>query len=148
MESIYADIRAEPGDRVGQCESRHASRHAQADDWHLHLRDGEMLIAVVNETARQFARAIVMPNLDPPVMTVEAAHAYRSRIIAAVMPGLTFTPLMTVYLTDNIDPSEIERGFGSGVLTAAKLYPAHATTNSARGVTDPRLFPVSTPETN
>lgn len=108
------------------------------DDWHVHLRDGVMLTAVVNETARQFARAIVMPNLDPPVTTVDAAQAYRSRIIAAVVPGLTFTPLMTVYLTDNIDPSEIERGFRSGVFTAAKLYPAHATTNSARGVTDPR----------
>ena len=108
------------------------------DDWHVHLRDGEMLAAVVNETARQFARAIVMPNLDPPVTTVAAAEAYRSRIIAAVAPDIAFTPLMTVYLTDNIDPSEIERGFRSGVFTAAKLYPAHATTNSARGVTDPR----------
>ncbi|MEP6836482.1 MAG: dihydroorotase [Bradyrhizobium sp.] len=108
------------------------------DDWHVHLRDGEMLTAVVNETARQFARAIVMPNLDPPVTTVAAAEAYRSRIIAALAPGLPFTPLMTVYLTDNIDPSEIERGCKSGVFTAAKLYPAHATTNSARGVTDPR----------
>ncbi|MDW4653167.1 dihydroorotase, partial [Escherichia coli] len=79
--------------------------------------------------ARQFARAIVMPNLDPPVTTVAAAQAYRERIQAAVTPGLAFTPLITAYLTDDIDPAEIERGFKSGVFTAAKLYPAHATTN-------------------
>jgi len=108
------------------------------DDWHVHLRDGEMLTAVVNHTARQFARAIVMPNLDPPVTTMAAAEAYRARILAALAPGLAFTPLMTVYLTNTIDPAEIERGFTSGVFTAAKLYPAHATTNSAHGVTDVR----------
>ncbi len=110
----------------------------QPDDWHVHLRDGAMLAVVINETARQFARAIVMPNLDPPVTTVAAAEAYRSRIEAALAPGLAFTPLMTVYLTDGVDAAEIERGFKSGVFTAAKLYPAHATTNSAQGVTDVR----------
>ncbi len=108
----------------------------QPDDWHVHLRDGKMLSAVVNHTARQFARAIVMPNLAPPVTTVAAAEAYRTRICAALAPGLAFTPLMTIYLTDGIDSAEIERGFATGVFTAAKLYPAHATTNSAHGVTD------------
>ncbi len=106
------------------------------DDWHVHLRDGPMLAGVVNFTARQFARAIVMPNLNPPVTTVAAAEAYRSRILAALEPGLSFTPLMTCYLTDNIDAGEIERGFAAGVFTACKLYPAHATTNSSHGVTD------------
>lgn len=106
------------------------------DDWHVHLRDGAMLAGVVNFTARQFARAIVMPNLAPPVTTVAAAEAYRSRILAALEPGLSFTPLMTCYLTDGIDPGEIERGFATGVFTACKLYPAHATTNSSHGVTD------------
>jgi dihydroorotase len=108
------------------------------DDWHLHLRDGAMLCGVVNHTARQFARAIVMPNLKPPVTTVAAAVAYRERILAAVEPGLAFTPLMTAYLTDTTDPGEIERGFRAGVFTACKLYPANATTNSAAGVTDIR----------
>ena len=106
------------------------------DDWHVHLRDGAMLAGVVNFTARQFARAIVMPNLAPPVTTVAAAEAYRSRILAALEPGLLFTPLMTCYLTDDIDAGEIERGFAAGVFTACKLYPAHATTNSSHGVTD------------
>jgi dihydroorotase len=107
----------------------------QPDDWHVHLRDGEMLKLVAPYTARQFARAIVMPNLVPPVTTVAAARAYRERIIeAAETPG--FTPLMTVYLTDSIDAAEIETGHREGVFTAAKLYPAHATTNSAHGVTD------------
>jgi len=106
------------------------------DDWHVHLRDGPMLAGVVNFTARQFARAIVMPNLAPPVTTVAAAEAYRSRILAALEPGLSFTPLMTCYLTDGIDAGEIERGFATGVFTACKLYPAHATTNSSHGVTD------------
>jgi dihydroorotase len=108
------------------------------DDWHVHLRDGDMLRAVVDHTARQFARAIVMPNLKPPVTTVAAARAYRERILAAVDPALGFTPLMTAYLTDDIDPDEIARGFTEGVFTAAKLYPANATTNSAAGVTDIR----------
>ena len=112
------------------------------DDWHVHLRDGQMLSAVVNDTARQFRRAIVMPNLTPPVTTVAAAEAYRSRILAAVEPGLAFEPLMVCYLTDDADPDEIARGFEAGVFTACKLYPAHATTNSAHGVTDIRnIYP-------
>lgn len=113
------------------------------DDWHVHLRDGAMLASVVNYTARQFARAIVMPNLSPPITTVAAARAYRDRILAAVEPGLAFEPLMTCYLTDTIDAGEVERGFAEGVFTACKLYPAHATTNSAHGVTDIRnIHPV------
>jgi dihydroorotase len=104
------------------------------DDWHVHLRDGAMLEAVAPYTARQFARAIVMPNLSPPVSTVAAAREYRERIVVAAGPG--FTPLMTCYLTDGIDPDEIGRGHDEGVFTAAKLYPAHATTNSAHGVSD------------
>ena len=106
------------------------------DDWHVHLRDGEMLKAVVPYTARQFARAIVMPNLLPPIASGEAAAAYRERIIAAA--GAGFTPLMTCYLTDQANPDEIARGFEEGVWIAAKLYPAGATTNSASGVTDIR----------
>jgi dihydroorotase len=104
------------------------------DDWHVHLRDGAMLAAVAPWTARQFARAIVMPNLTPPVTSVAAAGAYRARIVAAAGPD--FTPLMTAYLTDDADPSELVRGHAEGVWVAAKLYPAHATTNSAHGVTD------------
>jgi dihydroorotase len=104
------------------------------DDWHVHLRDGAMLDAVAPSTARQFARAIVMPNLDPPVRTVAAARAYRDRIFEAV-GGARFTPLMTCYLTNDADPSELASGFEAGVFAAAKLYPAHATTNSAHGVT-------------
>ena len=106
------------------------------DDWHVHLRDGAMLAAVVNATARQFARAIVMPNLKPPITTVAAAVAYRNRIVAAVDPAHGFTPLITAYLTDGFDADELVRGHAEGVFTAAKLYPAHATTNSAHGVTD------------
>jgi dihydroorotase len=106
------------------------------DDWHVHLRDGAMLQGVVAHTARQFARAIVMPNLSPPITTVEAGRAYRDRILAAVPEGLAFEPLITCYLTDTLDPEEIARGFDEGVFTAAKLYPAHATTGSAHGVTD------------
>ncbi len=104
------------------------------DDWHVHLRDGAVLAGVVKDTAHQFARAIVMPNLSPPITTVAAAAAYRERIVTAAGPG--FTPLMTAYLTDTIDPEELARGFAQGVFTAAKLYPAHATTGSAHGVTD------------
>jgi dihydroorotase len=104
------------------------------DDWHVHLRDGAMLEAVAPSTARQFARAIVMPNLDPPVTTIAAARAYRDRISEAV-GGARFTPLMTCYLTDVADPGELASGFEAGVFAAAKLYPAHATTNSACGVT-------------
>ena len=113
-------------------------RLRRPDDWHVHLRDGAMLAAVADATARQFARAIVMPNLKPPVTTVAAAAAYRDRIRAAVSPGLNFEPLMTCYLVDGIDPDELVRGHTQGVFTAAKLYPAHATTNSAHGVTDVR----------
>lgn len=95
-----------------------------------------MLAGVANYTARQFARAIVMPNLVPPVTDRAAASAYRARIMAATDPGLGFTPLMTCYLTDHIDPDEVERGFAEGVFAAAKLYPAHATTNAEHGVSD------------
>jgi dihydroorotase len=107
------------------------------DDWHVHLRDGPMLEAVARYTARQFARAIVMPNLDPPVTTIAAARAYRERILAQVGPA-GFTPLMTCYLIDEADPQELTTGFEAGVFAAAKLYPANATTNSAHGVTDMR----------
>ncbi len=113
------------------------------DDWHVHLRDGDMLAKVAPYTARQFARAIVMPNLSPPVTTVESARAYRKRILEATAPG--FTPLMTCYLTDESDPDELQRGFNEGVWIAAKLYPAGATTNSASGVTDIRnIYPALT----
>ena len=108
------------------------------DDWHVHLRDGEMLRAVAGYTARQFARAIVMPNLTPPVMTIAAAQAYRARIVDAFPADIDFTPLMTCYLTDDADAAEIAAGYESGVFAACKLYPAHATTNSAHGVTDIR----------
>jgi dihydroorotase len=110
------------------------------DDWHVHLRDGDMLRRVAPYTARQFARAIVMPNLAPPITSVEAAREYRKRILAVTAPG--FTPLMTCYLTDQTDPDEIARGHEEGVWIAAKLYPAGATTNSASGVTDVRnIYP-------
>ncbi|WP_312074320.1 dihydroorotase [Atlantibacter sp.] len=105
------------------------------DDWHVHLRDGEMLNVVVPYTSETYARAIVMPNLAPPVTTVEAARAYRQRILNAVPAGQSFSPLMTCYLTDTLDANELERGFNEGVFTAAKLYPANATTNSSHGVT-------------
>jgi dihydroorotase len=108
------------------------------DDWHVHLRDGAMLEAVAPFTARQFARAIVMPNLPDPVTTASAARAYRERILASVDPALEFTPLMTCYLTDAAAPEEIERGFREGAFVACKLYPAHATTHSDSGVTDMR----------
>src|SRR3954469_3376397 len=105
------------------------------DDWHVHLRDGAMLEAVAPWTARQFARAIVMPNLDPPVTTIAAAEAYRAQILAALPAGAGFTPLMTSYLTDEADARELASGYERGAWAAAKLYPAHATTNSAHGVT-------------
>ena len=105
------------------------------DDWHLHLRDGAALAAVLPDSARRFARAIVMPNLKPPVTTVDAAAAYRERILAALPVGLKFDPLMTLYLTDNTSPGEIRRARDSGFVQAAKLYPAGATTNSDAGVT-------------
>jgi dihydroorotase len=106
------------------------------DDWHVHLRDGAMLSHVAPYTARQFARAIVMPNLSPPVTTVSEGIAYRERIVAAVPPQMDFTPLIVAYLTDSSDAEELARGHAEGVFTAAKLYPAHATTGSAHGVTD------------
>jgi dihydroorotase len=106
------------------------------DDWHLHLRDGEALAAVLPHTARQFVRAIVMPNLKPPVTTVEQAAAYRDRILAALPAGMTFEPLMTLYLTDNTPPAEVARAAASGFVKAVKLYPAGATTNSDAGLTD------------
>ncbi len=113
------------------------------DDWHVHLRDGDILRDVVGFTARQFARAIVMPNLTPPTTDTASARAYRDRILAAVPAGLDFTPLMTCYLTDSTDPDDLARGAAEGVFTAAKLYPANATTNSAHGVTDiARIYPV------
>jgi dihydroorotase len=106
------------------------------DDWHTHLRDGALLKAVLPQTAEIFARAIVMPNLVPPVTDAAAALAYRARIMAALPPGLDFTPLMTCYLTDGTDEDDLARGFAAGAFVAAKLYPAHATTNSAAGVSD------------
>jgi len=106
------------------------------DDWHLHLRDGEMLKAVLPETTRHFARAIIMPNLVPPVVTAEHAIAYRERIMAAVPTGAAFTPLMTLYLTESTDPEDVRAAHATGIATAVKLYPAGATTNSASGVRD------------
>ncbi|MEQ5787038.1 dihydroorotase [Erythrobacter sp. NFXS35] len=113
------------------------------DDWHLHFRDGAIMREVVPYTARQFARAIVMPNLSPPVTTTALAAAYRERILAAVPEGVRFTPLMTCYLTDDTDADDLARGAAQGVFTAAKLYPANATTNSAAGVSNvEKLYPV------
>lgn len=106
------------------------------DDWHLHVRDGAMLSAVVPCTARQFGRAIIMPNLVPPVTTVALANAYKDRILAAVPDGVKFEPLMTAYLTDTTDADELAQGFEDGVFAAVKLYPAGATTNSDSGLTD------------
>ena len=106
------------------------------DDWHLHVRDGEMLQSVMHFTARHFGRAIIMPNLVPPVTSIADALAYRERVMAAVPEGSTFQPLMTCYMTDETDPDEVERGFRDGVFTGVKLYPVGATTNSAFGVTD------------
>jgi dihydroorotase len=106
------------------------------DDWHLHLRDGAAMASVLPHSARQFGRAIIMPNLKPPVTTTAAAIAYRERILAALPAGLSFEPLMTLYLTNNTDPDEIRRAKDSGIVHAVKLYPAGATTNSDLGVTD------------
>jgi dihydroorotase len=108
------------------------------DDWHLHLRDGALMQSVLPDTARQFARAIVMPNLKPPVTTVEQAQAYRARILAALPAGAQFEPLMTLYLTDNTGAEAIRTAKASGIVHAVKLYPAGATTNSDAGVTDLR----------
>ncbi|HNO89427.1 MAG TPA: dihydroorotase, partial [Rhodocyclaceae bacterium] len=113
------------------------------DDWHLHVRDGGALAAVVPDTARRFGRALIMPNLKPPVTSVAQAAAYRERILAAVPAGLKFAPLMTLYLTDTLPPDEIDRAAASGFIPAAKLYPAGATTNSDAGVTDiAKVYPV------
>ncbi|MGV6811424.1 MAG: dihydroorotase [Brevirhabdus sp.] len=109
---------------------------SRPDDWHLHLRDGDMLKAVLPETARDFARAIIMPNLVPPVVTGADARAYRDRILAALPAGADFTPLMTLYLTEDTDPDDLAAAHASGLITAVKLYPAGATTNSASGVKD------------
>ncbi|KMQ78036.1 Dihydroorotase [Candidatus Burkholderia pumila] len=110
---------------------------ARPDDWHLHVRDGAMLAAVLPHTARQFGRAIIMPNLKPPVTTTALASAYRDRILAALpKEGASFEPLMTLYLTDNTPPDEIRRATASGFVHGVKLYPAGATTNSDAGVTD------------
>jgi len=115
---------------------------ARPDDWHVHLRDGPALSAVAAHTARVFGRAIVMPNLKPPVATVAAAADYRARILAALPAGVRFTPLMTLYLTDNTTPAEIERAKASGFVHAVKYYPAGATTNSDSGVTAlDRVYP-------
>jgi len=108
------------------------------DDWHLHLRDGALMQSVLPDTARQFARAIVMPNLRPPVTTTALALEYRQRILAALPAGMKFEPLMTLYLTDNTSAEEIRKAKASGVVHAVKLYPAGATTNSDAGVTDIR----------
>jgi dihydroorotase len=113
------------------------------DDWHLHLRDGAMLAAVLPETARHFARAIIMPNLVPPVVTGQQAAAYRDRIMAALPDGMTFQPLMTLYLTEDTDPDDVAVAHASGLVKAVKLYPAGATTNSASGVANfDRVRPV------
>ena len=111
---------------------------ARPDDWHVHLRDGAALEAVVGFTAARFARAIVMPNLKPAVTTVALAHAYRERILAALPAGRRLEPLLTLYLTDATAPEEIDRARDSGFVFGVKLYPAGATTHSAAGVTDIR----------
>jgi dihydroorotase len=113
------------------------------DDWHLHLRDGDLLRTVLPHTARRFARAMVMPNLQPPIVDVALAADYRARILAALPEGARFTPLMTLYLTDQTEPHEIEKAAKSGFIHAVKLYPAGATTHSSQGVTDiSRIEPV------
>ena len=115
----------------------------QPDDWHLHLRDGDMLRGIVGETARDFARAIIMPNLVPPVVTAKDAAAYRDRIMAALPVGSDFQPLMTLYLTETTDPADVAAAFNDGLIAACKLYPAGATTNSASGVSNFRnIIPV------
>ena len=110
------------------------------DDWHVHLRDGEMLAAVVEHTARQFGRAVVMPNLSPPITTIQQAQSYRDRILSALPADLSFEPLLTAYLTDTISAAEIETGYDEGVFAACKLYPANATTNADHGVTSIALI--------
>jgi len=118
-------------------------RIIKPDDWHLHLRDGPQMASIVPHTARRFGRAIVMPNLRPPVTDTRQAGAYRQRILAALPPGQAFTPLMTLYLTDQLPPAEITAASTSGIVFAGKLYPAGATTNSEEGVTRiERIHPV------
>jgi dihydroorotase len=113
------------------------------DDWHVHVRSGAMLKAVLPQTAAEFARAIIMPNLNPPVATAANARVYRDEILAALPPGAGFQPLMVCYLTDGTDPADLAHGHADGVFTAAKLYPAHATTNSSHGVSDiKKIYPV------
>ncbi|MCH9670889.1 MAG: dihydroorotase [Gammaproteobacteria bacterium] len=127
-----------PGIRVEYPVEHSTITIIRPDDWHLHLRDGPLLEAVVEATARQFARAIIMPNLKPPVTSTQMAQAYRERILAALVrtaPGVSFEPLMTLYLTDGLSPDEVSRAHDSGIVYAAKLYPAGATTNSDAGVT-------------
>lgn len=122
-------------DQAGQGEAVETLTIRRPDDWHIHLRDGDMLRAVLPYTAAQFARGIIMPNLVPPITSVEMARAYRDRILAARPDGSDFQPMMTCYLTDATSPDEIERGFRDKVWIAAKLYPAGATTNAHHGVT-------------
>jgi dihydroorotase len=113
------------------------------DDWHAHVRDGAVMRAVLPFTAKQFGRAIIMPNLRPPVTTTARAEAYRKEIIAAMPAGADFIPLMTLYLTDATDPHDLAQGFSQGLVTAAKLYPANATTNSEHGISDiKKIYPV------
>lgn len=114
----------------------HSLTIKRPDDWHLHLRDAEMLKVVLPDTARHFGRAIIMPNLVPPVVTTKDVADYKTRIIAALPSDMEFTPLMVSYLTESTDPNDLAKGFGDGVITAVKLYPAGATTNSASGVRD------------
>ncbi len=113
---------------------KHSITVTRPDDWHLHLRDGAMLQAVLPETARTFGRAIIMPNLVPPVVTASQAQAYRDRILAALPKEMSFTPLMTLYLTEETDPNDVAQAYETGLIKAVKLYPAGATTNSASGV--------------
>lgn len=118
-------------------------RIRRPDDWHLHLRDGELMARVLPFTSWLYGRAIVMPNLAPPVTTVASARAYRERILAALPAGHDFTPLMTCYLSESVTVDELERGFNEDVFTAAKLYPANATTNSAHGIRDVKaIYPL------
>jgi dihydroorotase len=121
----------------------HSLTIRRPDDWHLHLRDGAMLQGVLPETARHFARAIIMPNLVPPVVTGADAAAYRDRILAALPAGMRFEPLMTLYLTEGTDPADVAAAHAAGLVKAVKLYPAGATTNSHGGVRDlSRVTPV------
>jgi dihydroorotase len=139
--ALYPDMDILRGSNMA--DSRDTLIIRRPDDWHVHFRDGAMLRTVLSCTARQFARAIVMPNLVPPVTDIAGARAYRQRIVDALPDGVEFTPLITFYLTDTSDSGEIARGYEEGVFTAVKLYPAHATTHSAHGVTDVgRVMPV------